>query len=90
MTNITSMNTYNVKVFCHRLGSETEELVRPTDIMPSNMTDCHKKLIAIAEEQHNGQCGNRHDPCLAEAISIDCHHVFEGHFYRHVWQRETN
>ena len=46
-------NTYKVDIYCHRLGCEVE-------------------VYASSEEeaikQHLGECGNKHDPCDAEAM----------------------
>jgi len=62
------MNTYIINIYCDRLGVEVEETIIPT---PENtITSCGllEDAFDIAEEQHKGQCGNRNNPCDAEAM----------------------
>ena len=67
------MNTYTVKVYCDRQGVEVEEVVNLPDHLET--TPVMDKLVAmvmtIAEEQHGGQCGNKNEPCMAEANSYE-------------------
>ena len=53
------MNKYIISIWCDRLGGEVKETV------------IHKQgstIFQVAEEEHKGQCGNRNNPCDAEAM----------------------
>ena len=64
---------YTVKLYCDRLGVEVEEVVNLPDHLET--TPVMDKLVAmvmtIAEEQHTGQCGTKHDPCISEASCLE-------------------
>ena len=50
------MNTYIINIYCHRLGCEVE-------VYASSENEAINK--------HLGDCGNRKNPCDAEAIGIN-------------------
>ena len=75
------MDTYIVNVYCDRTGFEVEEVIKLPDHYP--LAFVRTKLIEetndqvvvalmnMAEEQHSGHCGTKHDPCLSEANSFE-------------------
>jgi hypothetical protein len=66
------MDTYIVNVYCDRTGFEVEEVVQIPEDYPHkahNTTDTI--VLTLAETQHSGHCGTKHDPCLSEANSFE-------------------
>jgi ribosomal protein L40E len=62
------MNQYIINVWCDRIGVEVEETITPTPENTITSDGLLEDAFDIAEEQHKGQCGNRNNPCDAEAM----------------------
>ena len=65
----TNTNSYTVRVYCDRQGVEVEEVVNLPDHIATSLSiiGVVSRVMIIAEQQHSGQCGTKHDPCISEA-----------------------
>mgnify|MGYP003136487108 CR=1 FL=1 len=60
------MNQYIINVWCDRLGVEVEETITPEP--GKSIYSWRDSIFKWAIDQHQGQCGNRNNPCGAEAM----------------------
>jgi len=67
----TNTNSYTVRVYCDRQGVEVEEVVNLPDHIATSLSiiGVVARVMTIAEQQHSGQCGTKHDPCISEGIA---------------------